>query len=446
MLFIPLRTPTLASVGLVALLGTLSSFAEAEKKLSKSDKRWLEREVAAVITEEEIEIFKELDSGKDRKLFKELFWVRRDPSPMTLENEIKEEIERRMVTANRQFRERGLKGSVTDRGKIFLVLGSPDETDSSRPGAPGQAEISVAPASGPAGADPTDSVLSTFTPSLVGLAEVITWTYEPQLEMGIPEGLTVEFERQRGSRYRLRRPGEVDEALESVKSIYIANPAITYARDEEGRLMRPPSRLDPHSPAKKVLREMIEKKTETAAIPFETETAFFRAEDGSVYVPMLFEIDAQRLRWDRDTSEVTLFGAVEQLGTLLHHFEEQVTLTRTEDGRAVFEMPFELPPGNYTFNLGIIDDKSHKVGARRVRVEVPNLHVEGLVISSVLTYGEKHRVQEPPGTPGHAFQFGQVQFRPMRGRTYETTDNIGIVFFVYGFGSNDQGQPSLTGR
>ena len=68
-------------------------------KLSKSDRNWLEREVSATITAEEIEIFKDLQS-KDRKLFKELFWDRRDPNPMTPHNEFMEEYKRRIKAAD----------------------------------------------------------------------------------------------------------------------------------------------------------------------------------------------------------------------------------------------------------------------------------------------------------------------------------------------------------
>ena len=442
------RFRTFLAAVLVAFCAGISTPAVAEKKLSRSDKRWLEQEVvAALITEKEIEIFRGLDSAKDRKLFKELFWARRDPNPMTPQNEIKEELTRRLTTANRFFRQRGLKGSRTHMGKIFLVLGSPNQTDHSRPGPPGQAEISMAPVAGGgglAGPDPTDSVLSTFTPSLVGLTQMVTWTYEPQPDMGIPEGLTLEFERPRDSRYRLRRSDEVDVALESVKSIYIANPGITYARDGKGHLMKPPSKLDPHSPAKLALQEMMETKTESPDIPFKTEMAFFRSTDGS-YVPLLFEIDPEPLSWKGDTAEVTLFGAIENVdGQPPHRFEEQVKLTRTDDGHAVFDIPLLPPPGNYTFNLGVMDDRTNRVGTRRVSVWVPDFHQEGLAMSSVLLYREKRQVQNPPWTPGHAFQFGQVQFTPSGGKAYKPTDDLGILFFVYGFGLDEQGQPKLS--
>lgn len=62
----------------------------------------------------------------------------------------------------------------------------------------------------------------------------------------------------------------------------------------------------------------------------------------------------------------------------------------------------------------------------------------------MLLYTERHEVQGRAGTPGRAFQFGQVHFKPNRGRTYRPTDQIGIVFFVYGFGLGDEGLPILT--
>ena len=85
----------------VALLLSIGGAAAASEgdKLSKKDEKWLEREVHAFITAEEIEIFKDLRS-EDRKLFKELFWARRDPDPMTPENKFREYYKERVKRAD----------------------------------------------------------------------------------------------------------------------------------------------------------------------------------------------------------------------------------------------------------------------------------------------------------------------------------------------------------
>ncbi len=126
---------------LAAVLPGIPS-SDAAEKLSKSDRRWLDQEVSALITEKETQIFTELNSQKDRKLFKELFWARRDPVLMTLQNEFKEEYGNRVRLANRYFnQQRGRKGSTTDMAKVFLLLGSPAQTERSRRSGPGDRSI-----------------------------------------------------------------------------------------------------------------------------------------------------------------------------------------------------------------------------------------------------------------------------------------------------------------
>ena len=66
--------------------------------------------------------------GKRRWL--RLFWEKRDPTPGTPRNEAQEDFYRRINEANRRYREGGaaqIPGWRTDRGRIFIKLGPPDE-------------------------------------------------------------------------------------------------------------------------------------------------------------------------------------------------------------------------------------------------------------------------------------------------------------------------------
>jgi GWxTD domain-containing protein len=60
-----------------------------------------------------------------REAFIARFWLKRDPTADTPENEFREEFERRMTFANRVFPPGGESGSVSDRGRVFLLLGAP---------------------------------------------------------------------------------------------------------------------------------------------------------------------------------------------------------------------------------------------------------------------------------------------------------------------------------
>src|SRR5580698_8966120 len=100
-----------------------------KQELSKTYKKWLSEDVAWIITDEERKAFMQLSNDEERDQFIEAFWLRRDPTPDTEENEFKEEHYRRIAYANEHFAA-GIPGWKTDRGHMYIVFGPPDEIDS----------------------------------------------------------------------------------------------------------------------------------------------------------------------------------------------------------------------------------------------------------------------------------------------------------------------------
>lgn len=87
--------------------------------------RWLDQDVRWIITPEEQAAFARLSSSGERDQFVEKFWLRRDPTPGTAENEYKEEHYRRLAYANTHFAA-ATAGWETDRGRAYIVYGPPD--------------------------------------------------------------------------------------------------------------------------------------------------------------------------------------------------------------------------------------------------------------------------------------------------------------------------------
>ncbi|HWI69709.1 MAG TPA: GWxTD domain-containing protein, partial [Nitrospiraceae bacterium] len=100
-----------------------------KQELSKPYKKWLDEDVAYIITDEERAAFKQLSNDEERDNFIEAFWQRRDPTPDTEENEFKEEHYQRIAYANEHFAA-GVPGWRTDRGRIYIVFGKADEVES----------------------------------------------------------------------------------------------------------------------------------------------------------------------------------------------------------------------------------------------------------------------------------------------------------------------------
>ncbi|HEX9984292.1 MAG TPA: GWxTD domain-containing protein [Thermoanaerobaculia bacterium] len=80
-----------------------------------------------VATEVEKKAWKALSTDGARKTFIADFWSRRDPSPGTPENEMRDEFERRAAFADVAFapNEERFRGSVSDRARVYLLLGRP---------------------------------------------------------------------------------------------------------------------------------------------------------------------------------------------------------------------------------------------------------------------------------------------------------------------------------
>ncbi len=103
---------------------------EARGELATPYKKWLNEDVAYIITDEERSAFKTLANDEEREQFITQFWLRRDPTPGTPENEFKTEHYRRIAYANEQFSPTtGLPGWKTDRGRIYITFGPPDEIE-----------------------------------------------------------------------------------------------------------------------------------------------------------------------------------------------------------------------------------------------------------------------------------------------------------------------------
>jgi GWxTD domain-containing protein len=97
-------------------------------RVSTPYRKWLNEDVAYIITKEERTQFLDLKTDADRDHFIEQFWLRRDPTPGTPANEFKDEHYRRIAYANERFSET-IPGWKTDRGRIYIMYGPPDEID-----------------------------------------------------------------------------------------------------------------------------------------------------------------------------------------------------------------------------------------------------------------------------------------------------------------------------
>jgi len=104
-----------------------AAFLLAEQELPLRQREWL-KDVSPIITKTEREVFSKLKTDAERDRFIQLFWRQRDTYPDTSENEFEKQYMERVRFADQNFgRGTSKRGSQTDRGYYYLLLGPPLE-------------------------------------------------------------------------------------------------------------------------------------------------------------------------------------------------------------------------------------------------------------------------------------------------------------------------------
>ncbi|HYI10745.1 MAG TPA: GWxTD domain-containing protein [Thermoanaerobaculia bacterium] len=110
----------------VLALGVLFSISvSASAALSPKYTEWREGPVQWIMSAEEMKAWKALKTDDEASRFIDLFWVRRDPTKETRRNEYRDEFMARVKASDATLVEPRKKGSMTDRGRVYIVLGDP---------------------------------------------------------------------------------------------------------------------------------------------------------------------------------------------------------------------------------------------------------------------------------------------------------------------------------
>ena len=115
-----------APTGTSAIADAYAAFRASPAPLAEVNEAWGEGAVRFLMTPEEKAAWPLLSDAPSRAEFVALFWQRRDPTPETPENEFRAEIERRIQFVDAHFAQGEKKGSLTDRGMVFVLLGPPN--------------------------------------------------------------------------------------------------------------------------------------------------------------------------------------------------------------------------------------------------------------------------------------------------------------------------------
>lgn len=447
----------MAGVAALAMLA-LALPALAQDSLSRGDRRWLE-EVEPIMTAQERQAFENLPRNQ-RNRFKEHFWARRSQNPHDPDR-AEDAFNDWRKQADDQFGARGRKGSRTDMALVMLLFGPPDNRERTggrmsgpgggRPPAGATGENPVGESGGAVGAGGGGGGRGGGG-GMGGPGGGMKFTYVPNPDRGLPDGLELEF-RTTNLGMRMIRNEEIEAAIERARARQIVWPSqINFTLNADGELpdledlfgSETRALLDPNSPGKTILNALRAGGEPGTGIGIDAAYSFFRSNVGDTYVAAVFELDTDAITWNGNNATVSVFyNVVDALGTVIGYDERSVEIRKgPAGGPTVLEMPMQMAPGAYSVYAGILDPATQTHGTVTSEIESPNFGSGELMLSSVARFSDGSRVEDFTPEPGRALLVGGFHFVPKVSTVYAPGDALRLVFNAYGYDTS--GQPNLT--
>ena len=419
------------------------------KEMETHFKNWLEKDVTYILTAEEREAFKHLSTDEEREQFVEQFWLRRDPTPDTIENESKEEHYRRIAYANERFAS-GIPGWKTDRGRIYIMHGPPDEIESY-------------PSGGSYQRLPEEGGGST------SVYPFERWRYR-YLE-GVGTDVILEFVDVSGSgEYRLTMdPSEKDAltmvpgaGLSMMEELGLASKTDRFTRTDGTRMPQAfagrPARMEQFErlslfaavqkppPVKFTdLEALVQTRISFNLLPFDLRLDYLRVTEGTTLVPITIAVHKKDLTFKEEEGlhqgTVNVFGRITTLtGRIVQTFEDVISLSippslfeENLKEPSLYQKAVPLRPGLYKLNLVLKDLNSGNVGTLERRVAVPVYEENQLAHSTLILADRIERV--PSNNVGRGeFVIGDLKVRPTLKEEFTRNDRMGIYMQVYNLG------------
>ncbi len=393
-----------------------------KKEVGKTYQTWLDEDVRYIITPEEEQAFKLLGTDEERDAFIEQFWQRRDPTPDTEENEFREEHYRRIQYANEHFAA-GIPGWRTDRGRIYIVWGPPDEIESH-------------PSGGNYQRDSSEGGGSTST------VPFERWRYR-YLE-GIGNDVNIEFvDTCMCNDYHISTdPNEKDALLHTPGAGATLNEQMGRSSRSD-RMMGIPggtdgiggtgkqfdaleryAKLTAPPPVKfKDLEEKVNTRIRYNLMPFDLRSDFVKITSDTVLVPITIQIKTKDMTFVQkdgiQRAAVNIFGRISTItGRVATTFEDTVGVDEPNEllqkallTTQLYWKAVPLKPGMYKLDVAVKDVNGDRVGTLVRSIRVPEFDDDKLAASSLILADLMEHVPAKSIGAG-SFIIGDTKVRP----------------------------------
>lgn len=424
------------------------------KELMTPYKKWMDEDVIYIITDEERKTFKNLNTDEEREQFIEQFWLRRDPTPDTMENEYKEEHYRRIAYANERYAS-GIQGWRTDRGRIYITFGAPDEIEShpsggsySRPMEEGGGETSTFPFE--------------------------KWRYRYLEGAGLGTNVEIEFvDTTMSGEYRMSMDPSEKDAL-----LYVPNAGLTmmeqmgmssktdrFTRTDGTHLgtgrqpmtesMGEFQRLERYAALQKAppikfkdLEAAISSKITYNVLPMLARADFFPATSNSVMTNITLQFTTKDLQFKQkdnvSTAAVNIYARITTMSRRVANvFEDVVTmevptalLQEASNGVRMYQKSVPLAPGMYRINIVAKDVTGGNMNNYEMALNVPRLEDDKLMTSSLVLSDVLEKVPTRQIGTGQ-FVIGSSKVRPRVGEAFKQNEKMGIYMKLYNLGADE---------
>jgi GWxTD domain-containing protein len=423
------------------------------KELETPYRKWLNEDVAYIITDEERKAFKRLSTDDERENFIEAFWLRRDPTPDTEENEFKEEHYRRIAYANERFAS-GIPGWKTDRGRIYIVYGPPDEIDDHSSGGTYDRPI-----------EEGGGTTSTFP--------FVDWTYR-YIE-GVGSNIKIEFvDPTMSGEFRMTMDPSEKDALTYVpgagltlyEQMGLADQSQRFTRTDGTTLgtgnqplpesMNEFTRLAQFANLQKApqvkfkdLQAVISSSIRYNNLPFKARAEYIKITDSTILTTVTIEFERRDLQFKQkdnvSTATVNIFGRITSItGKVVNTFEDPVTievpsdmLQKALDGASIYQKIIPLAPGMYRLNIVCKDITGGNMTTYPMALSVPHFDDEKLASSSLILADLIEKVPTKSIGSGQ-FVIGDTKVRPRLTDTFERGEKLGIYTQFYNFSPDEK--------
>ena len=423
------------------------------KELETPYRKWLNEDVAYIITDEERQAFKRLQTDEEREQFIEQFWLRRDPTPDSIENEFKEEHYRRIAYANENFAS-GIPGWKTDRGRIYITYGPADERETHPSG--GTYERPTEEGGGTTSTYPfekwryryiedigTDIIIEFVDPTMSGEYRMTMDPSEKDALLYVP-GAGLTMMEQMGMASKDDRFNRTDGTHLGVPVEQMGSKMNQFNRLEQfSKLQRPPAVKF------KDLEAAVNSRISFNVLPMKVRTDFFPLTEASVLSFVTLQFDNKDLQFHAkdgvQKAAVNIFGKVSTMTRrIVTNFEDTVEVTsppeylqQTAQRKSIYNKSLPLPPGTYRLNVVAKDVIGGNLTSYEQALVVPKMDGDKLSTSNIVLADLIEHVPTKSIGMGQ-FVIGTSKVRPRVDDIFKRDEKMGIYFKIYNFGTDGE--------